>query len=71
MALPPHKLDEVFKNTSDPESAFLKSPHVEAAFAAAAAAYNKTDSDIADNPGLVGPTPWQAARVAFLEALNG
>ena len=70
MALPPHKLDDVFETIDNAETAFLADSHVKAAFAAAKAAYRTTENDIKDNPGLMGPGPNQAARVAFLDYLN-
>lgn len=69
MALPPFWLDEVFSQPEH-EKAFMKHGTVVVAFAAAKAAYLQSQEIYRKNPGLCGTTPEQAARGAFIEALE-
>lgn len=70
MALPPHKLDDVFENIDTAETAFMADDDVKEAFAKAKAEYYETKSTQDANPGIVGSSPSQAARAAFLQTLN-
>jgi len=70
MALPPHKLDDVFADIDNAERAFLADSDVKEAFAKARAQYLETKNLQDANPQLTGASPAQAARVAFLQTLN-
>ncbi len=70
MALAPHKLDDVFAQINKAETAFLADADVKEAFAKAKAEYLETKNTIDANPGIMGASPAQAARVAFLQTLN-
>ena len=70
MALPPHWLDNVFTNPKDFVKNFLGSKQLWDAFTAAEKAYQSQKEALDKQPNLIGPTPNQAARQAFLDALN-
>ena len=70
MALPTHKLDDVFENIDDPENAFLLDTDVKTAFEKAKKAYREAKEAQAATPQLVGASPAQLARVSFLQSLN-
>lgn len=70
MALPPHWLDDIFRNPQTAERNFASHPKVKHAFAAAAAAYHETQKTLNDNPGMCGGGPDQMARAAFLEIID-
>lgn len=70
MALPPHKLDDVFEDIDNAESAFMADSDVKEAFAKAKAEYLEVQNTIKANPQICGSSPAQAARAAFLQTLN-
>ncbi|MEP3480092.1 MAG: hypothetical protein ABJZ55_12650 [Fuerstiella sp.] len=70
MALPPHKLDDVFQNVENPEEAFLADSDVKEAFEKAKAKYKESKEFQEANPGLMSASPEQAARVVFMQSLN-
>jgi hypothetical protein len=68
--LAPHWLDEVFKNPKKLQDDFVNCPRFKKAIQNAAKAFQETQEDMKAELGFYGPTPEQAARVAFLETLN-
>jgi uncharacterized protein YbcC (UPF0753/DUF2309 family) len=73
-ALAPSPLDGAFEkamNTKEIDEGLLNNDLYKKAVKAALKAKQDQQKRYADDPKLVGPTPAQAARVAFLEALRG
>ena len=66
----PHWLDDVFQNPDEATSALAASDRFKEAVAKAQAAFREGEEFQKKNPKVVGPSPAQKARVAFLEALN-
>lgn len=72
-ALPPHPLDGAFergRNNNDLTNGLLNNPAFKRAVDAAAKAKLAQEKAFRDNPNLKAATPPQAARQAFLKALN-
>ena len=63
----PHWLDDIFASES-PEQALVKHRKFKAAIAAAHAAKLSAENFSEENPGVVGMSPEQHARRAFLDA---
>lgn len=70
MALPPHWLDEVFEFPDTSVKSFLKSDRLWRAFEKAKVAYEQQKEAIDKTPNLIGPSPAQSARQAFLDSLD-
>jgi hypothetical protein len=70
MAQPPHWLDDVFENIESAKESFMDHSRVKAAFEAAEAAHARTKADQEEMPQLMGSSPAQAARDAFIEGLG-
>ena len=71
MALPSHWLDAVFTNgTEGFEQRLLKHARFKLASEKAAVAFRETQLTFDENQGICGAGPDQAARCAFLDALN-
>jgi len=67
----PHWLDEVFENGADgAESRITSSPQWKDALSKAQTAFDETKKMLDENPRVVGASPAQAARQAFIEALQ-
>jgi hypothetical protein len=72
-ALPPHALDSAFDGpdtTKGFDEGLLNNDHYKKAVKAALKAKADAIEAKKKNPDLVGPSPQQAARKAFLEALT-
>ncbi|HAH47938.1 hypothetical protein [Gimesia sp.] len=65
MALPPHELDLVFEDIDTIDQ------KISVAIEEAKRSYTEQEGSIKESPGLAGPTPAQAARMAFIESLKG
>lgn len=70
MALPPHWLDKVFETPEIAAEKLLRGQRVWKAFDEAKAAYERQKEALEENPKLIGASPAQAARQAFLESLE-
>lgn len=70
LVLPPHPLDPAFEKTTEAqiEKAIVESALFRKALKAAAAAKAEREASMKKTP--IGPTPAQAARVAFLRTLE-
>ena len=68
--LPPHWLDDVFKTPEKAVATLTASVRFKEAVEKAQAAYKEGEEFHKNNPSVVGSSPTQKARVAFLEALN-
>lgn len=68
--LAPHWMDEAFKRPKKFLEDILASSRFIKAVQKAEKAFQETREDIEADPDIWGPTPEQAARIAFLEALN-
>jgi hypothetical protein len=71
--LPTHPLDSAFARGNDANSmtnGLLNNDQFKRAVQAAAKAKRERLAAIRQNPDMVGPTPDQAARQAFLDTLN-
>jgi hypothetical protein len=69
--LPPHWLDDVFADPGKAASALAEHKVFQAALAKAQQAFTEQQTRLAQaSPGFLGPSPAQAARVAFIEALG-
>jgi len=69
-ALRPHWLDDIFEDPSAAAEKFSAHERVAEAFEKAQKAFQSQKEAYEKNPQLVGPSPAQAARKAFLEALE-
>lgn len=72
-ALPPHPLDSAFQrgtSANDLTNGLLNNQLFKQAVAAAAKAKQDRLAEMQRNKGMVGPTPEQAARQAFLNTLT-
>lgn len=72
-ALAPHKLDRAFERArvpADITNALLNDPLFQQAVMDAFKAGSEAEAARQKNPKMVGPTPAQAARQAFLRTLN-
>lgn len=70
--MPPHCLDDVFEgggNARQMERAFRMDSEVDAAFQKASRAYLRQVEFLKD-PKFMGPSPAQAARDVFMDALD-
>ncbi len=68
--MPPHWLDDVFKSPDKAVATLTASVRFQEAVKKAQAAYDEGQEFHKKNPSVVGSSPAQKARVAFLEALN-
>lgn len=68
--LPPHWLDDAFKTPKRFLEDLVAHSNFKKAIQKAEEAYRETTEDIEANPDLCGPTPEQAARVAFVNAIT-
>lgn len=66
----PHWLDEVFDDAAKASAKFSASPKLTAAFALAVERFMETSEFLKNNPCVIGASPQQAARQAFLEHLD-
>ncbi len=66
----PHWLDDVFESPDKAVETLLASGRFKAAVAKAHAAFLETEDLLKKNPEVVGTSPAQQARDAFLKALN-
>jgi hypothetical protein len=66
----PHWLDDVFQAPDKAATALVATDRFKAAVAKAQAAYHEAEEFHKKNPKVVGGSPAQQARVAFLEAMN-
>ncbi len=69
--LPPHWLDDVFTSIDRCEDKLVGSSQFNSAIAQAKSAYQEAVVFQKANPKVVGASPAQKARQAFLEAING
>ncbi len=69
--LSPHWLDEVFVTPADVVTALTGASRFKEAVAKAQAAFYEAEDFLKKNPNVVGSSPAQQARVAFLEAFDG
>ena len=65
MALPQHELDPVFEDMENIDQ------KLSIAVEKAKQAFAEQKTSHEESPGMVGPSPAQAARVAFIESLKG
>jgi len=73
-ALPPSPLDSPFEKATTEKAVaegLLNNAQFKKAVKEALKAKQDQEKTIKNTPGFAGPTPAQAARVAFLKALNG
>ena len=68
--LPPHWLDSFFENIVDCERKISESSHFKQAISKAKSAHKEAVDFQKKNPGMVGPSPAQKARQAFLEIMD-
>ena len=68
--MPPHWLDDVFKTPEKAVATLTVADRFKEAIEKAQAAYNEGQEFHKKNASVVGSSPSQKARVAFLEALN-
>lgn len=68
--LPPHWLDEVFKNPKNAVSALTSSERFKSAIRRAQEKFDEAEKFLKENPKVVGPSAAQQARVEFLDAIN-
>jgi chemotaxis methyl-accepting protein methylase len=68
--LAPHWLDDVFQTPEKATTELAASDRFKEAVAKAQAAYYEAEEIRKKNPKVVGSTPAQQARVAFLEMMN-
>ena len=66
----PHWLDDVFQAPDKAATELAARDRFKEAVAKAQAAYYEAEEFHKKNPKVVGSTPAQQARVAFLEAMN-
>lgn len=64
MTMPSHELDSVFEDINSIDG------KIQPAIEAAKQAHAEQTKSNAENPGAVGPSPAQAARMAFLDSLK-
>lgn len=72
-ALPPHPLDSAFakaNTANDATNALLNDPLFKKAVQAAVKAKKDREAAIQKDKALIGPSPAQAARAAFLKVIN-
>jgi hypothetical protein len=72
-AMPPHPLDKAFargNTANDMTNGLLNNDWFKNAVKAAEKAKQERMAAVRQNPNMVGPTPDQAARQAFLDTLN-
>jgi len=69
--LPPHWLDDVFGSIDRCEDQLIGSSQFKSAMAQAKSAYHDAVEFQKANPKVVGASPAQKARQAFLEVING
>jgi hypothetical protein len=70
LMMAPHWLDDVFESPDTAVQTLLASGRFKAAVAKAQAAFHEAQDFLKKNPGVVGGSPAQQARVAFLEAVE-
>jgi len=68
--LAPHWLDDAFKRPKKFLDDLVAHPKFKMAIQRAEKAFQEAKEDFEVDPSSWGPTPEQAARVAFLEGLN-
>ena len=68
--MPPHWLDDVFQAPDKAAAALVATDRYKEAIAKAQAAFYEAQEFATKNPKVVGASPAQKARVAFLESLN-
>lgn len=68
--LPPHWLDDVFQYPDQAISKLTASGRFKEAIARAQAAYYEREAFQKQNPQVVGGSPAQEARIAFLAAIS-
>ena len=66
----PHWLDDVFEVPDKAVESLAAADRFKKAVAKAQAAFYAAQEDQKKNPGIVGGSPAQQARVAFLEAVD-
>lgn len=66
----PHWLDDVFESPKTAVETLLDSARFKAAIAKAQAAFYEAQDFLKKNPGVMGSSPAQQAREAFLEAMK-
>jgi hypothetical protein len=66
----PHWLDDVFHRPENATASLNASDRFKEAIAKAQAAFYEAEEFRKKNPKVVGSSPAQQARVAFLEAVN-
>jgi hypothetical protein len=69
--LPPHWLDKVFSEIDHCEDQLTGSSQFKTAISKAKTAYREAVEFQKANPNVVGASPAQKARQAFLEVING
>lgn len=70
MALPPHWLDDVFERPETAVQKLLRGERLWRALEEAKDAYERQKQAFEQQPKLIGASPAQAARQAFLESLE-
>lgn len=70
MALPPHWIDKIFNNIDDCERQLIFSSQFKDAISKAKKAYIETVELQKTNPNVIGASPAQEARLAFLKIIN-
>lgn len=68
--LPPHWLDDVFKNPKNAVSSLTASARFKSAICRAQEKFEEAEKFLKENPQVVGASPAQQARVEFLNAIN-
>jgi len=68
--LPPHWLDSVFENIANCETKISENSHFKEAISEAKSAHKEAVDFQKKNPGMIGPSPAQKARQAFLEIMD-
>jgi len=67
---PPHWIDEIFENPQAVTAAITHHERFLGAIAAGQAAFYETEEFLKKNPKVIGSSPPQAARNAFLDSFS-